>query len=88
MRVDIGWEHELARLVSARKAQEMSQLDLATVLDCSPAGLHAWETGKRQPRITTWLRWRTALGLGIPWGTQDHPAHKAWRDGVNKRRTK
>jgi hypothetical protein len=63
-------------------------MDLAEQLDCSAGGLHEWEAGKRQPRITTWLRWRAALGLDTPWGTRNSAEHRAWRASLatNKRK--
>lgn len=84
---EIAWEHEVARLVALRKSQGITQLDLACRLECSPTGVHEWETCKRQPRISAWLRWRRELGLPAPWDTTDNDRHEAWRKKlISKRR--
>ena len=83
MRADIAWEHEVARLRDLRKAQGLTQMGLAELLECSQAGLHEWETGKRQPRITTWLRWREALGLQAPWDTSNTDQQQCWRKSMS-----
>ncbi len=83
MRADIAWEHEIARLRALREARGITQMTLATQLECSQGGLHEWEVGKRQPRITTWLRWREALGLQAPWDTSNTDQRQRWRKSMS-----
>ena len=85
MRPEIAWEHEVAHLVAIREAQGITQLDLAELLECSPNGVHEWETGKRQPRISAWLAWRRALGLSYPW-SMDSARRDLWRARIKRRR--
>jgi len=55
------------RIKSRRKALGIRKKDLAYLLDVSPATIKKWETGKREPRLTTAWRLSILLRCSIKW---------------------
>lgn len=52
-------------LLAKRKAFQMSQKEMAQLLDASPLSVYKWETGKVTPRAAQLLRVREVLKMGV-----------------------
>lgn len=52
-------------LLAKRKALQMSQKEMAQLLDVSPLSVYKWETGKVTPRAAQLQRVREVLKMGV-----------------------
>ncbi|AON97399.1 immunity repressor [Gordonia phage Nyceirae] len=55
------------RLAVAREYVGLSQVKLAERLDVTPATVQRAESGKTQPRRTTFMAWAMATGVDLHW---------------------
>jgi transcriptional regulator with XRE-family HTH domain len=64
-------------LCSARRAQGMTQRDLAKVIDTDAAQVSRWERGAVRPNDTTLARLAEALNVEFAWFFIEHARAKA-----------
>lgn len=55
------------RIAEARHMRDMSQADLANLMDTSQPQIMRWETGKRDPQTHVIIKMSQILGVSVPW---------------------
>ena len=80
MEVHVAHDKDAARILSvARAAAGLSLREVARRAGTSHATLHAYETGKKSPAVSTFFRILHACGFAVDFHL---PARIRWRDGI------